>query len=374
MKSLVSVCLLLFLAVSACGDSDSVTNPTRVLSIQKISGDGQIGAPGQPLPDPYVVRVVDEAGGIVPGVEVGFRILPGDGGSLSASSVTTDSAGNASVIATLPNAQNVSQTVNAGISTTVVPIVFVSFTGQEVTDASDIRMVSGDLQKGITKDTLLDPLVVEVRNLDGIVVPGVTVKWEVVSDNGGSVRVTPTTTDDMGLAQNRVRAGDVPGATDRIIAWIETAGDLADTVTFTADITGVPDTIVIVQGAVDFDHVYTQPEIVIGDTSFAAYGHWARQPFKGIVYDDAGRTVRGATLTWTVTNWWGKVGDEPDGPGAETVMVNTAADGAITVWRRACHPDVDLDCPAIGEWISATLSLEDYPDAKPVTLMAMIRP
>lgn len=376
MKSLVSVFLLLVLAVSACGDSDSVTNPTRVLSIQKISGDGQFGAPGQALAEPYVVRVVDEAGGIVPGVEVGFSIRPGDGGSLSASIVTTDSAGNASVIATLPNALNVSQTVQAGISSTVVPIVFASFTGQEATDASDIRMVSGDLQKGITKDTLLDPLVVEVTNLDGIVVPGATVKWEVVSDNGGSVRVTPTITDAMGLTQNRVRAGDVPGATDRIIAWIETAGDLADTVTFTADITGVPDTIVIVQGAVDFDHVYTQPEIVIGDTSFVARGHWARQPFKGIVIDAAGRTVRGATLTWTVTNHYGTVGDEPDGPGAETVMVNTAEDGAITVWRKAsdCVPPDPPGCPSDGDWISATLSLEQYPDVKPITLMALVRP
>jgi len=373
MKSLVSVFLILVLAVSACGDSDSVTSPTRVLSIQKISGDGQIGAPGDPLAEPYVVKVVDEAGGIVPGVAVGFRILPGDGGSLSASVVTSDSAGNASVIATLPNELNVSQTVNAGISSTVVPIVFVSFTGQEATDASDIRIVSGDLQKGITKDTLLDALVVEVTNLDGIVVPGATVKWEVVSNNGGSVRVTPTTTDDMGLASNRVRAGDVPGATDRIIAWIETAGDLADTVTFTASITGVPDTIIIVQGAVDLDHDYTAPEIVFGDTSFVAPGHWARQPFKGIVIDDAGRTVRGATLTWTMTNWYGAVGDEPDGPGTEAVMVNTAADGSITVWRKACDYREDDKCPVPGTWITATLSLEQYPLVKPITLMALVR-
>jgi hypothetical protein len=374
MKILVSVFLLAAIAVAACGDSDAITSPTRVLTIQKISGDGQIGAPGDALPEPYVVRVVDEAGGIVPGVTVGFRIFPGDGGSLSASAVTTDSAGNAYVIATLPNALNVSQTVEAGISSTVTPIVFISFTGLEATDASDIRIVSGDLQKGITKDTLLDPLVVEVTNLDGIVVPGATVKWEVISNNGGSVRETPTVTDALGLTQNRVRAGDVPGAVDRIIAWIETAGDQADTVTFTADITGVPDTIVIVQGAVDYDHDYTVPEVVFGDTSFVAPGHWARQPFKGVVYDEAGRTVRGATLTWTVTNWYGGVGPEPDGPGEETVMINTAEDGAITVWRKACDYRVDPDiCPQLDTWITATLSIEQYPLVNPITLMALVR-
>jgi len=376
MKSLVSGFLLLVFAVSACGDSDSITDPTRVLTIQKISGDGQIGAPGDPLPEPYVVRVVDEAGGVVPGVAVGFRILAGDGGSLSASTVTTDSAGNASVIATLPNALNVAQTVQAGISSTVDPITFISFTGLEATDASDIRIISGDGQKGITQDTLLDPLVVEVTNLDGVVVPGATVKWEVITDNGGSVRETPTVTDAMGLTSNRVRAGDLPGATDRIIAWIETADDQADTVTFTADITGVPDTIVIVQGAVDLDNDYTTPEVVFGDTSFVARGHWARQPFKGVVYDAAGRTVRGATLTWTVTNWFGGVGAEPDGPGAETVMINTAEDGAITVWRKAtgpCDPLGDDDCPPEGTWINATLSIEQYPDVLPITLSAQIR-
>lgn len=373
MKSLVVV-FLLCVAIYACS-SDPPTNPgTNNDTVQKISGDNQVGLPGQQLADPYVVRVVDEFGGVVPGAIVYFRILPGDGGSLSASSAVTDSTGNASVLATLPNQLNDSQTVEAGLASGTSTVTFISFTALEATDAAKIRKVSGDGQRGITKDTLLDPLVVEVTNTDGIVVPGAQVMWEVVSANGGSVRSTPTVTDLQGLSENRVRAGDTPGATDQIIAWIHTVGDMADTVTFTADITGVPDTIVIVQGAVDLDHDYLAPEVVIGDTSFVAWNHWARQPFKGVVYDDAGRTVRGAILTWTVTSFYGKVGNEPDGPGDETVMVNTAEDGAITVWRRACHPAQDPECPDPGGWVGATLSIEQYPDVKPITLMAMIRP
>jgi len=378
-KSLVSVVLLLAFAGAACSGSSSPTDPTVSYTFQKISGDDQTGPPGEPLADPYVVRVIDDMGGVVSGVEVRFNILSGDGGSLSVSTVFTDSAGNASVTATLPNVQNAIQTVEARIRSSVNPVTFTSRTGLAIGDAANIRMVSGDLQKGITRDTLLDPLVVEVTNLEGIVVQGVPVNWEVVSDNGGSVRSTPTVTDSLGLAQNRVRAGNLPGGIDRIIAWIEPSDGDPDTVTFTADITGVPDTIIIVQGAVDLDHDYSQPELMFGDTSFVARGHWARQPFKGIVIDAAGRTVRGATLTWTVTNWFGSVGDEPDGPGAETVMVNTAADGSITVWRKAqgCtfDPlDPQPDCPPDGTWINATLSLEQYPLVKPVTLMAMVRP
>jgi hypothetical protein len=280
------------------------------------------------------------------------------------------------VTAVLPNELNATQTVEARTTSGVSVVVFSSQTGLAGGDGRNIRIVSGDGQKGITQDTLLDPLVVEVTDEDGVTVSNVNVRWAVVSANGGSVRSTPTVTDDQGLTQNRVRAGDLPGAVDEVIAWIEPLDAPPDTVRFTADITGVPDTIVIVQGAVDTDHDYATPEFVVGDTSFVARAHWARQPFKGVVLDADGRTVRGATLTWTVTNWKGGVGAEPDGPGAETVMINTAEDGAITVWRKApdCDPLEDPYCPPDGTWINATLSIEDYPDVVPITLSAQIRP
>ncbi|MFW6010656.1 MAG: hypothetical protein ACOC9H_01940, partial [Gemmatimonadota bacterium] len=65
----------------------------------------------------------------------------------------------------------------------------------------------------------------------------------------------------------------------------------------------------------------------------------------------------------------GAVGDEPEGTGSNAVMINTATDGGITVWRRA--PDSDGECE--GVWIGATLSVEDFPDVTPVTLDALIR-
>jgi hypothetical protein len=382
MKRTTVLALLVALAGVSCSDLNPVTGPVPPFSLQKISGDDQTGAPGATLADPYVVRVVDGTGAVVPDEEVVFSLEAGDGGSISAGRVFTDSSGDASVTATLPNELDVSQTVEARIRSTVEPLTFTSRTratsggtgGGGAGTAVRIRVVSGDSQKGITRDTLLDPLVVEVTDAEGVTVDGTSVQWAVVSHNGGSVRSTPTTSDALGLSSNRVRAGDLPGAVDSVIAWIEPSDAPPDTVLFTADITGVPDTIVIVQGAVDLDHDYGAPEYVVGDTSFAAWGHWARQPFKGIVLDVDGRTVRGATLTWTVTNWFGKVGDEPDGPGSETVMVNTAEDGSVTVWRRACLPGSDPLCPDYGNWVSATLSIEDYPEVVPITLMALLRP
>lgn len=384
MKRLVGLAVALMVGLAACEDfaapTDSDTGPpvggSGQFTLQKVSGDSQTGNPGQELADPYVVRVVDAAGGAVPGVPVGFAIQQG-GGALSSSVVATDSSGIASVTATLPETINTDQTVVAGSEVAANTVSFTSTSIATTPGAANIRVVSGDGQKGIVRDTLLDPLVVEVTDGEGVAVQGVSVRWKVQSGSG-SVRENPTVTNAQGLAQNRWRVGDVPGDTEEIVAWIEPDVAAPDTVSFTAELTGVPDTIEIVQGALELDnHATKSPELVIGDTVFMAPGHWADKGFKAIVRDSEDRRVRGATLTWTVTDdvpaGIGAVGDEPEGGGAEAVMVNTATDGGITVWRKAPDCDPEGDEPCNDEWIGATLSLERYPDVTPVTLDALIR-
>lgn len=382
MKRLVGLTVALMVGLAACEDfaapTDSDTGPPvggdGQFTLQKVSGDAQTGNPGQDLADPYVVRVVDAAGGAVPGVPVAFAIQQG-GGALSSSVVQTDSSGIASVTATLPSTINTDQTVVAGSEMAANTVSFTSSSIATTSGAANIRIVSGDGQKGIVRDTLLDPLVVEVTNGEGVVVQGASVRWKVQSGSGGSVREDATVTNGQGLAQNRWRVGDVPGDTEEIVAWIEPDVADPDTVSFTAELTGVPDTIVIEQGALELDNNATKPpETVIGDTVFVAENHWADKAFKGVLLDADGRTVRGATLTWTVTDdcpvgQEGAVGDEPEGSGSNAVMINTATDGGITVWRRAAVFDGECE----GEWIGATLSLEKYPDVTPVTLDALIR-
>lgn len=383
-KSLATVFLLLF-AVANCDDSPPVTGPgpgpgpdpggPQFYTLQKLTGDGQTGTPGSELASPYVVKVIDPAGGAVANATVWFVIDGNVGGSLSSSTVLTDSTGNAAVTARLPDSPNVSQTVLVQMDSATNSLSFTSSTTLAAGGAASIRIVSGNDQKGIIRDTLLDPLVVEVTDSEGVAVAGVSVKWSVISADGGSIRETPTTTDGQGLATNRWRVGDLPGTTAQVIALIEPSNADPDTVTFTASTTGVPDTIVIVQGAVELDHVYNEPELIVGDTVFVEPGHWARYAFKGIVLDAGGRTVRGAILTWTVTDSNGFVGLEPeDGEGEEAVTLNTAEDGAITVWRKASNecspPDVLDGCP--GRWIGATLSIERYPDVVPITLDAFV--
>lgn len=375
MKRLVGLTVALIVGLAACedfaapteSDTGSPVGGDGQFTLQKVSGDAQTGNPGQELADPYVVRVVDAAGGAVPGVPVAFAIQQG-GGALSSSVVQTDSSGTASVTATLPPTINTDQTVVAGSEMAANTVSFTSTSIATTSGAANIRVVSGDGQKGIVRDTLLDPLVVEVTDGEGVVVQGASVRWKVLSGSGGSVRENATVTNEQGLAQNRWRVGDVPGDTEEIVAWIEPDVADPDTVNFTAELTGVPDTIEIVQGAIELDNNFNEPEMVIGDTVFVAPDHWARKPFKGIVRDADGRRVRGATLSWTVTSGGGAVGDEPEQGDPETVKVNTAADGSITVWRR------DGGIAAVGSWIGATLSLEEYPDVVPITLNAMVRP
>lgn len=253
-----------------------------------------------------------------------------------------------------------------------------------------IRVISGDAQKGIARDTLLDPLVVEVSNRDGVALEGVRVRWKVLSgDTGGVVLSSSTLTDSAGLARNRWRVGNLPGATDSLIAFIGGPDVFPDTVFFRANITGVPDSIIVTQGAIELNNNVTrEPEIIVGDTVFVQAGHWASKPFKATVIDSDGRTVRGAILMWTVTDDLtpapGTVGAVPEGEGSDAVTVVTDDRGSITVWRKATPvgeetttgqgPLCPIPLPIPAErWIGATLSLDDFPDVTPMTLDARWR-
>jgi hypothetical protein len=367
---------VLTVRASAVGSSHQATFTAEVettlsgaAGLEKMRGDGQTGPRGGRLADPYVVRVLDAGGGGVADVDVEFWVLDGDGGSLTASTVTTDSNGEAAVRAILPVQANATQRVGATVSSLTDTLVFQSTTTTELAEPTRVRLLSGQAQKGMSDDTLLDPLVVEVTNSGGVVIEDATVRWQVTSGHGGSVLQGATTTDAEGLARNRWRLGTRTGtARDTVIAWIEPQESPPDTVTFVADVTGPPTRIVVTQGAIEEDDNATQePESVVGDTVTVAPDHWSRKPFKVNLRDAAGRTVRGAVLTWTVTSGGGTLGDEPEGDGQETVEVVTGSDGAVTVWRRATAGAEE------GDWIGATLSLENFPDVPPVTLDALVR-
>lgn len=80
----------------------TATSEELILSLEKISGDSQSGNENEQLENPLVVKVTDEDGKGIEGIIVAFNITVGNG-SLSNSTVTTDSNGLAQVNWTLGN-------------------------------------------------------------------------------------------------------------------------------------------------------------------------------------------------------------------------------------------------------------------------------
>ena len=148
--------------------------------LTKISGDEQRGAFGSTLANPLVVEVRDLDNNPLPSVEVTFRVTRG-GGKLSGQStveqVTTDANGRAEAILTLGP--------DLGTNTVEVSIGHESVTFRAVgVSPYQLTKISGDEQQGTFGSALVNPLVVEVRDLDNNPLPGVEVTFTVTYGEG----------------------------------------------------------------------------------------------------------------------------------------------------------------------------------------------
>lgn len=100
-------------ALGACGGSDAIVTPPPAPMISIASGDKQSGNVRTSLPDPLTIVVKNADGAVMAGVTIDWAMAAG-GGTLSASSGTTDAQGRASATWTLGNAagtQSVAATV-----------------------------------------------------------------------------------------------------------------------------------------------------------------------------------------------------------------------------------------------------------------------
>jgi ABC-type glycerol-3-phosphate transport system substrate-binding protein len=126
--TLATILAAVAVATTCGGDA---TGPAVPTSITLVSGNGQSGVVGQALPNALVVKVVDASGAGVPGVTVNWSVTSG-GGSLSATSTTTDQSGQALVTLT-PGPIAGTNTVSATVAQ-LTPIIF-SVTGTPATPA-----------------------------------------------------------------------------------------------------------------------------------------------------------------------------------------------------------------------------------------------
>jgi hypothetical protein len=175
--------------------------------IAAVSGDNQSAPVGSMLAAPLVVQVSDAFGNPIEGVVVTWTAE--GGGAVSSPTTTTDASGMASVVRTLGPAAGTQTTLASveGLAGSPVTFVHTATAGA----ATGVSIVSGDDQTGPVRTELPQPLVVEVRDAQGNLVPSVAVTW-VIGAGGGTVTPATTMTDQSGRATANWTMGGSPGA------------------------------------------------------------------------------------------------------------------------------------------------------------------
>jgi hypothetical protein len=191
------VCLLsaALLTIAGCADSRAETRERQPAELHMASGNDQRGVVGAPLPEPIVVKLIDEHGKPVIGHLVTFEVISG-GGQVTDDSIATDSAGIAQSHWILGDSVSDYQRLNVhavepGTHRKVLTRVFRAL--PHARPARQLIAVAGDSQTAFPLTTL--PGRVQVRALDslGRGVPGLPVTFSVVAGDGavtGGARYT----------------------------------------------------------------------------------------------------------------------------------------------------------------------------------------
>lgn len=180
--------------------------------------DGVIASGGTPqgtpvnteFPEPLVVRVVDQVGDPISGVEVSFT-APDSGASatLSAPTATTDANGEASITATA-NTVAGSYTVAASVVGVALPASF-NLTN-EAGPAAAIEIAGGGEQSAVINTPFASPLVVSVTDDFGNPVANEDVDFAVPAAGASASLSGILTTDDSGMASVVATANAVTGS------------------------------------------------------------------------------------------------------------------------------------------------------------------
>jgi hypothetical protein len=175
------------------------TPPTTATSIEMAGGNGQVGIVAQPLANPLVVLVTDEAGDPVEGVGVQWEAQ--GGGSVSDETVETDSDGHASVSRMLgsePGEQTTTATVD-GLGGSPVTFTATAIEGGTagivITTNPPVAALDGEVF-----DPSVQPVVL-VTDESGNPAPGIEVTASIASGSGTLEGNTSATTDASGVGR-----------------------------------------------------------------------------------------------------------------------------------------------------------------------------
>lgn len=275
-----AVLLVLSVAVATCGrDTSGPTIPIPA-AIASLAGNAQTGTVGTTLPQPLVALVTAADGKPVAGVAVSWQVTVG-GGSVSASSVTTDSLGRASVVVTLGTGAG-ADTVQASVGRVATAAVFAA----TATPAAPARIAvaSGNGQTGTVGEPLHDSLVVAIRDVYGNPSAGVSVAWGVTAGSG-TLSAASTSTDAAGRAAVSWTLGTVAG-TNRDSAVATVPGLAGSPATFVAVAHAGPASVVARAG---------------GDGQSGTVGAALADSLVVIARDQYGNPVGGAPVTWSAS-------------------------------------------------------------------------
>jgi uncharacterized protein (TIGR03437 family) len=178
--------------------------PGDAALIEKLSGDDQVGNPGQQLPVPLTARITDAGGNPLPGAPAQWEVVTPGTATLSNTTSVADSSAVVSTTVTLGNIAGpllirvrsgaASATFNLSVS---VPI-------------AGVQVVSGDGQTTHVNTAFAQPLVAKVVDAQGNPVSGIWVGFVVLSGSA-SLSATSAISDAVGLVSVDVTAGATPG-------------------------------------------------------------------------------------------------------------------------------------------------------------------
>ena len=173
--------------------------------LELVSGANQTAAVGSALADSLVVRVEDQLGNPVAGVEVQWSVS--GGGSISPTNVLSGADGTAAAERVLGNASGTQES-----QASVPGIGSVAFTHTaEPANPTALVLVSGDAQTGAVGALLADSLVVRLVDDNGNGVGAKSITW-VVGSGGGSADPGTSTTNPNGFAWTRWTLGPSAGS------------------------------------------------------------------------------------------------------------------------------------------------------------------
>ena len=259
------------------------------------------------MTQPFVVEVKDQNGDPFKDAQVTFSVTAG-GGTLAATTATTDASGQAATTLTLgsvlgPNA----------VEATVAGLEPVTFTAVGYAMPHSLTKVSGDEQQGPVSTQLAKPFVVSVLDQNGSAFAGASVTFSVTA-GGGTLSAVTDTTDASGRARTTLTLGNDAG-TNTAAATVEGL----ESVTFTA--TAIA------------PHSLTK---VSGDEQQGPVSTQLAKPFVVSVLDQNGSAFAGASVTFSVTAGGGTlsaVTDTTDASGrARTTLTlgNDAGTSTVT--------------------------------------------